>query len=198
MLVRKAPCALPGTLTDQQNMTISPGRSTGEWSCHELDHCDFDIGGCGVGISFEVPCQASVDGEPGEGSFDDPAFGKDLEPSGPVGSSDDLKGSWRGLLGLGSGVGTVGEDHFEKREARRQLHEQPGCAVPVEESPSAGWPKSNRSEARRKRHPPPLAGPSGVGGRGAAALVDTAKSAHTPRPSGRLCSAARACDNPTE
>ena len=49
--------------------------------------------GLGAGDGFlEVLGEASVASEPGEGAFDDPAFGFRLEDTDPLGTSDDLDG----------------------------------------------------------------------------------------------------------
>ena len=46
---------------------------------HDADHGETDEGGDGSGVTLEVSGEAATAADPGESSFDDPAFGQDLE-----------------------------------------------------------------------------------------------------------------------
>ena len=108
-----------------------------------LDRCDFDIGGRGPGISFEVPCRASIGGDPGERSFDDAAFGKDPEPSGPAGSRDDLKMIPAALARL---VGPWVRRGRCRRRSLRETESEPSVARTA--GPHRPCPVCRRSERR--------------------------------------------------
>src|SRR5260370_25007879 len=62
----------------------------GQASEHETDHGEAHECGDGSGIAFEITCQAAIVADPGQGSFDDPAFWKDDEVT-RVGPLDDLE-----------------------------------------------------------------------------------------------------------
>ena len=84
---------------------------------------------------LEVLGKAAVASEPGEGAFDDPAFGFRLERADLLGSSDDLDRPFAELgdsaAELGSAVDPVGEDVLQLGEALPQRAEQRHCAVIV-------------------------------------------------------------------
>lgn len=50
-----------------------------ESSHHQSNHRQLNEGFAGAGVRFVVGGQASVAGEPGEGSLDDPPLGQDVE-----------------------------------------------------------------------------------------------------------------------
>lgn len=86
--------------------------------------------------------------EPGEGTFDDPAFGQDLEAF-LLAAFDHLDGITEHLLSpvdQGSGVSAVDEDGGDGFEAAEQPHRHGSCRYPVLDagpsgrSPPAGCP----------------------------------------------------------
>src|SRR5437762_13648242 len=51
----------------------------GQASEHDADHGQSDEGSDGAGVALEIPRQAAIAADPGQGSFDDPALGQDDE-----------------------------------------------------------------------------------------------------------------------
>ena len=49
----------------------------GQASEHDADHGQSDEGSDGAGVALEIPCQAAIAADPGQGSFNDPALGQD-------------------------------------------------------------------------------------------------------------------------
>ena len=108
---------------------------SGQASEHDSDHGEADESGGGAGIALEVAREASVAANPGQGSFDDPAFGHDNEAVQFV-ALDDLKLPGSGLCNgrgrLWSLVAGVGEDALDEREqATGALVEDQSRAVAV-------------------------------------------------------------------
>ena len=96
---------------------------SGQASEHEADHGEAQEGSDGAGVALEVARQAAIATDPGEGSFDDPAFGQDDEVMS-IGALDDLEqpaaGVGHGLGGLRPLIAGIGEDALDegKRTAR--------------------------------------------------------------------------------
>jgi hypothetical protein len=93
------------------------------WSCqaseHDADHGEADESRGSPGIALEVAGQSAVAADPGQGSFDDPAFGQDDEAVQFI-AFDDLQLPGAGLCDGGGRlrplVAGVGEDAFDERE----------------------------------------------------------------------------------
>jgi len=82
-------------------------------------------------MAFEISCEAAVDGQPSEGSLDDPAFGKNHEAPCMIGPLDDLDGSRRRFADHCAGITAVADDHLQERKARRQFVEQPSRTIAI-------------------------------------------------------------------
>jgi hypothetical protein len=85
--------------------------------------------GLGAGDGrFKVLGEAAVASEPGEGAFDDPAFGFGLERADVLGSGDDFDRPFAELgdcvTELGSAVDAVSEDVLELGEGLSQRSQQ--------------------------------------------------------------------------
>lgn len=94
---------------------------------HKSDHGEAHEGGDGAGVALEVACQAAVAADPGEGSFDDPAFGEDDELVS-IGALDDLEhpasGRGDGSCGFRPLIAGIAEEARDERE---------GAACPAQE-----------------------------------------------------------------
>ena len=84
-----------------------------------------------MGIALEISCETAVDGEPSEGSFDDPAFLEHLKTPCLIGALDDLDGSRRRLSDDRTGITAVANDHLQEGKPCRQVLEQSFGAVTV-------------------------------------------------------------------
>jgi hypothetical protein len=107
----------------------------GQASEHDSDHGETDEGHGGSRVALEVAGETPIVADPGQGSFDDPAFGKDEEAMQLV-ALDDLEPPTAGLgdggCGFRSLVAGIGEDAFDEREeAARALVEDERRAVPI-------------------------------------------------------------------
>jgi hypothetical protein len=104
------------------------------WPCqaskHKADHGEPDEGSDGARVSLEIACQAAIAADPGQGSFDDPAFGQDDEFVQFM-SFDDLD---HPMAGAGSGardawslIAGIGEDALDEGEqaASATIENQP-------------------------------------------------------------------------
>ena len=76
-----------------------------------------------MGIALEIFCEAAVDGQPWEGSLDDPSHGENHEASCLIGPLDDLDGSRRRFSDDRTGIIAVADDHLQEGKARRQFVE---------------------------------------------------------------------------
>lgn len=94
------------------------------WPCqpseHDADHGEADEGDDGSGVALEITRQPAAAADPGEGSFDDPAFRHDLETGGAVAPLDHLDPPRSGLC-RGRGrfrplIAAIGEDPFDEGE----------------------------------------------------------------------------------
>ncbi len=94
--------------------------------CHEFDHCDLDEGFCGFPVAFKIPCHAPICGDPGEGAFDNPAFGKHLETLGGIVTTNNLDVPWRSHLHPLPGIAAI---HVQEWKTRGQAIKQSPCAV---------------------------------------------------------------------
>ena len=96
----------------------------GQASEHETDHGDAHEGGDSSGIAFEIARQAAIATDPGQGSFDGPAFWQDDEVM-CVGALDDLEHPAAGigdrLCRLRSLIAGIGEDALDKGEGAARL-----------------------------------------------------------------------------
>ena len=94
----------------------------GQASEHDADRGETDEGGGGSSVALEVAGQATASTDPGQGTLDDPAFGKDDEAMQLV-ALDDLQRPGAGLCegggGRGSLVAGVGEDALDEGKRRR-------------------------------------------------------------------------------
>ena len=102
------------------------------WPCqaseHKADHGEPDEGSDGARVSLEIACQAAIAADPGQGSFDDPAFGQDDEFVQFM-SFDDLD---HPMAGAGSGardawslIAGIGEDALDEGEVAAGASNQP-------------------------------------------------------------------------
>lgn len=80
---------------------------------------------------FEVPCHASVGGDPGQRPLDDPALRDDLEAFGRIRPAEDFDRSRHGVFDLFPSVSTISDDDFEEGKPRRQAIKQAGRAIAV-------------------------------------------------------------------
>ena len=102
----------------------------GQASEHDSDHGEPYEGSGGFRVAFEVAREASIAADPGQGSFDDPAFWQDDEFMQLV-ALDDLQlpgaADGDGGGGLRSLVSGIGEDALDEREemARAPIEHQP-------------------------------------------------------------------------
>jgi hypothetical protein len=106
----------------------------GQASEHETDHGEADECGDGSGIALEITCQAAIMADPGQSSFDDPAFGQDDEVM-RVGTLDDLEhpAACIGdrLCGLRSLIAGIGEDALDEGKATARLSQNLTQAVAI-------------------------------------------------------------------
>src|ERR1044071_1196479 len=88
----------------------------GEASEHDADHGKSDEGSDGAGVALEIPCQAAIAADPGQGSFDDPALGQYDEFVQLI-ALDDFEhptaGPGSGSRGAGSLIAGIGEDALD-------------------------------------------------------------------------------------
>jgi len=104
----------------------------GQASEHDADHGETDEGRGGSGVALEVACEAPVAADPGERSFDDPAFGQDDETVRLV-ALDDLQRPGAALRHGGGRfralVAGIGEDALDERKepARAPVENQAGA-----------------------------------------------------------------------
>ena len=91
----------------------------GEASEHDADHGQSDEGSDGAGVALEIPCQAAIAADPGQGSFDDPALGQNDEFMQFV-ALDDLEhpttATGSRSLGARSLIAGIGEDALDEGE----------------------------------------------------------------------------------
>src|SRR5712691_11321207 len=85
--------------------------------------------GCGAGDGgFEVLGEAATATQPGEGAFDDPSSGQELEAFDSRRTLDDLDGPWAAVVDGGeqlrAAVDTIGEDVAQAGEASAQRAQQ--------------------------------------------------------------------------
>src|SRR5260370_19404267 len=84
---------------------------------HDADHGQAHESRGGSGVTLEVACQAAIPADPGQGSFDDPAFGEDDEVMS-IAALDDLDHPAAGigdcLCGLRSLIAGIGEDALDE------------------------------------------------------------------------------------
>src|SRR6185312_2051588 len=103
--------------------------TTGE----KANACDHEPSLAAGDGSLEVLGKAAIAAEPGEGAFDDPAFGLWLEPSDVLGSGDDVDcpaAECRNCVAqLFAAIDAVGEDALQLREGSSQCLEQGDRAV---------------------------------------------------------------------
>src|SRR5260370_41199044 len=87
---------------------------------HDANDGETDEGGVGSGVTLEVARQAPEAVDPGEGAFDDPALGQDLEPNGRGWACDDHDrppaGLGRSRGGLRPLIAAVAIDEFDEGE----------------------------------------------------------------------------------
>ena len=123
----------------------------GQASEHDADHGQPDEGGDGAGVSLEITCQAAIAADPGQGSFDDPAFRQEDEFVQLV-ALDDLEhptpGAGSGSRGAGSLIASIGEDALDEGEqaAGTSIENQPR---PVAVLNIAGMNDDVQQEAER-------------------------------------------------
>ena len=86
---------------------------------HDADHGETHESRDGSGVTLKVACQAAIAADPGQGSFDDPAFGEDDEVMS-IAALDDLDHPAAGigdrLCGLRSLIAGIGEDALDEGE----------------------------------------------------------------------------------
>jgi hypothetical protein len=130
----------------------------GQASEHETDHSDAHEGGDGSGIAFEIACQAAIATNPGQGSFDDPAFWQDDEVM-CVGALDDLEhpaaGNGDRLCPLRSLIAGIGEDALDEGEGAARLPQHLTHAVAILNV--GGMHDDTQQEAERIDQDVPLA-----------------------------------------
>lgn len=101
---------------------------------HDADHGEADEGGDGSGVALEVAREAAVAADPGEGAFDDPAFGQDDEAM-QLGAFDDLElpvaGAGDGRSHLRSPIAAVGEDDLDEGKQATGSPQQQTRAVAI-------------------------------------------------------------------
>ena len=123
----------------------------GKASQHDADHGQPDESSDGAGVSLEITCQAAVAADPGQGSFDDPAFRQEDEFVQLV-ALDDLEhpttGAGSGSRGAGSLIAGIGEDALDEGEqaAGTSIENQPR---PVAVLNIAGMNDDVQQEAER-------------------------------------------------
>ena len=92
----------------------------GQASEHDADHGEADEGRGGPRVTLEVAGEASIATDPGQGSFDDPALGKDNEAVQFV-ALDDLELPVAALCDgrgrFGALIAGIGKDALDEREA---------------------------------------------------------------------------------
>lgn len=92
---------------------------SGQASEHDSDHGEADEGGDGVSVALEVARQTSIAADPGEGSFDDPAFGQndELVQFTALDDLDDPASRFgSGMCHARPLITGIGEDPFDERE----------------------------------------------------------------------------------
>ena len=102
----------------------------GQASEHEADHGEPDEGSDGARVSLEIACQAAIAADPGQRSFDDPAFGQDDEfvqfvalddlDHPAAGAGGGLRDPWPLITGIGKDALDEG-----KEVARAPIENQP-------------------------------------------------------------------------
>ncbi len=106
----------------------------GQASEHETDHGEAHECRDGSGIAFEITGQAAIVADPGQGSFDDPAFGQDDEVM-RIGTFDDLEHPAAGIGDRPSGlwplIAGIGEDALDEGEGAARLAQNLAHAVAV-------------------------------------------------------------------
>lgn len=92
------------------------------------------LAGAGDGV-LEVFGEAAVAIEPGQGSFDDPSTGQDLEALSDIAEPDDLQGPFaeavKGHAKFGSAISGIRKHMAESWEGSADNAKKVGCAVPV-------------------------------------------------------------------
>ena len=102
----------------------------GQASEHDADHGQSDEGSDGAGVPLEIACQAAIAADPGQGSFDDPAFRQEDEFVQLV-ALDDLEhpttGAGSRSRGAWSLIAGIGEDALDEGEqaAGTSIENQP-------------------------------------------------------------------------
>jgi len=106
----------------------------GQAAKHDADHGQAHESRGGSGVTLEVACQAAIAADPGQGSFDDPAFGEDDEVMS-IAAFDDLDYPAAGigdrLCGLRSLIAGIGEDALDEGEGAACIAENIAHAVTI-------------------------------------------------------------------
>ncbi len=113
----------------------------GESSQHEPDVGDADESDGGSVEVFVVLGEAPASVDPGDGAFDDPASGDDLEAPGRGGTLDHLdppRGIGQGPAQLLAAVGAVGEDRLKGKGNSRRVWRSSTNRAPSRSCTSAG------------------------------------------------------------
>ena len=102
---------------------------------HDADHCETDESRGGSGVALEVSGEASVVTDPGQGPFDDPAFGQHHELA-CIRAFDDFDvdlfaGLHQSLLEARSLIAAVGVEFQQKREHSKQRAHHQNSAVAI-------------------------------------------------------------------
>ena len=91
----------------------------GQTSEHDADHGQPDEGSDGAGVALEIPCQAAIAADPGQGSFDDPAL-RQYDEFVQLIALDDLEhptaGPGSSSRGARSLIAGIGEDALDGGE----------------------------------------------------------------------------------
>src|SRR5712672_872422 len=101
---------------------------------HDADHGEAHESRGGSGATLEVACQAAIAADPGQGSFDDPAFGEDDEVMS-IAALDDLDHPAAGigdrLCDLRSLIAGIGEDALDEGEGAACIAQNIAHAVTI-------------------------------------------------------------------
>ncbi len=106
-----------------------------EAACHELDHCNEDVGCCGFDEAFEILGHSPVTPDPGEGAFDHPSAGQNLKAGVVIAAFDDTQFPRSDLVErsfeLRSLIAAIGPDELQKGEAFANGLERIGSTVAI-------------------------------------------------------------------